>query len=107
MDKFQSNDQQYRRDLISDSNNMSKKEGGDPDIFLVEVRDVVNKPYSLGKGVSDARPFDIVLQGLPPSYNHLHLTADMESGFTLKKIEQTAQNMYKSRSRARQHQQHH
>ena len=76
------------------------KEGGDPNIFLVEVRDMANKLYSLGEGMSDTGLADIVLQGLPPSYDQLRLMADMDSGFTVKKIEQTARNMYKSRSGA-------
>ena len=40
---------------------MSMKEGGDPDIFRIEMRDMANKMYSLGEGVSDARLADIVL----------------------------------------------
>ena len=61
---------------------------------------MANKLYSFGEGMSDARLADIVLQGPLPSYDQLRLMADMDSGFTLKKIEQTARNMYKSRSRA-------
>ena len=106
IDKFQPDDQQYRRELIAELNNISMKEGTDPDTFLAEVQDLANKLEYLGEGVSDARLADIVLQGLPPSYDQLRLMADMDSGFTFAKIERTARNMYKSQSRGRQ-QQHH
>eukprot|EP00903_Cladosiphon_okamuranus_P020450 g18770.t1 len=107
MDKFKPDDQQHRRELIADLNNMIMKEGADPEIFLAEVQDLANKLHYLGEGVSDARLADIVLQGLPPSYDQLRLMADMESGFTFAKVEQTARNMYKSRSRGRLQQRYH
>ena len=68
---------------------MSMKEDGDPDtFFLVQVRDTANKLYSLGGGVFDARLADIVPRGLPPPpYDQLRLMADIDSGFTLKKID--------------------
>eukprot|EP00903_Cladosiphon_okamuranus_P021319 g19590.t1 len=93
MDKFKPDDQQYRREFIADLNNMTMKEGADPEIFLAEVQDLANKLHYLGEGVSDARLADIVLQGLPPLYDELHLMADMDSGFTFAKIEQTTRNM--------------
>eukprot|EP00752_Nemacystus_decipiens_P002405 g2268.t1 len=106
IDKFQPDDQEYRRELIAELNSISMKEGTDPDIFLAEVQDLANKLEYLGEGVSEARLADIVLQGLPPSYDQLRLMADMDSGFTFAKIERTARNMYKSHSRGRQQQRH-
>eukprot|EP00752_Nemacystus_decipiens_P002765 g2583.t1 len=106
IDKFQPDDQQYRRELIAELNSISMKEGTDPDIFLAEVQDLANKLEYLGEGVSDARLADIVLQGLPSSYDQLRLMADMDSGFTFAKIKRTARNMYKSHSRGRQQQRH-
>eukprot|EP00903_Cladosiphon_okamuranus_P009153 g8746.t1 len=64
---------------------MTMKEGADPDVFLAEVQDLANKLHYLDEGVSDARLADIVLQGLPPSYDQLRLMADMDSRFTFAK----------------------
>ena len=62
---------------------------------------MANKLQYLGEDVSDARLADIVLQGLPPSYDQLRLMADIDSHFTFAMIEKTARNMFKSRSRGR------
>ena len=43
IDKFQPDDQQYRRELIAELNSISMREGTDPDTFLAEVQDPANK----------------------------------------------------------------
>ncbi|CAN0109161.1 unnamed protein product, partial [Hapterophycus canaliculatus] len=106
-DKFQPNDQQHRRELITDLNSITMKEGADPDRVITDVWDLANKLECIGEGVTEARLAHIVLEGLPPSYDPLRLQADMDAGFTLSKIERTARNMYKSRSRSQQQQRRH
>ncbi|CAN0440125.1 unnamed protein product, partial [Pylaiella littoralis] len=98
-DKYQADDEQHRRALISELNNMSMKDGTDPDLFITEVWEVAFKLEELGEPVSRSRIADIILHGLPAAYDPLRLQAGMGSGFDLSKIEHTARRMYTSRRR--------
>ncbi|CAN0301866.1 unnamed protein product, partial [Pylaiella littoralis] len=70
-DKYQPDDEQHRRALISELNNMSMKDGTDPDIFITEVWEVAFKLEELGEPVSRSRIADIILHGLPAAYDPL------------------------------------
>lgn len=98
--KFQPDDEQYRRELMDALNDSTMKEGTDPETFFADVWDIVNKLANINVPIVEAHIAHVVLRGLPPSYDPLRLQADMDAAnFNLKKIETTARNMYRSRTR--------
>ena len=98
--KYQPNDEQHRRALITELNHISMKSSTDPDIFITDVWDLVHKLEDMGEPVSESRIADIILHGLPAEYDPLRLQADIDPEFDLSKIEHTARSMYISRRRA-------
>lgn len=80
--------------------------GTDPDILITDVWDIAYKMGDSNEPVSEARIADILIQGLPPSYDAILicLQADMNSNVQLGHIEHVARSMFISRNRTAQQQ---
>lgn len=93
--KFQPEDEQHERVLHAMFNNLSMKEGTDPDVFITKCWDVAHKLERLGDVVTENRIKHVIVSGLPPFYNHIKNRIDDDPTFNLQRVENTARSMYK------------
>ena len=85
--------------LVERLNHSSMREGAHPETFIADMQDIVNKLAIMGVAIPDEHLANVILRGLPASYDALRLQADMNAGFDLKKIVTTAKNIHRSRTR--------
>ena len=85
--------------LVERLNHSSMREGTHPETFIADMQDIVNKLAIMDVAIPDEHLANVILRGLPASYDALRLQADMNAGFDLKKIITTAKNIHRSRTR--------
>ena len=98
-EKYQPNSAQRCRALINDLNNLTMQEGTDPEVFITDAWDLKYQLEDLGEPVTETRLADIILHGLPPSYDILRAQLAMLPSADLSVIEHTAKNLFLNRSR--------